>query len=152
MFLFSDNVTLADELALKRLAASKGLLMMGPGCGTAVINGVALAFANVLKRGPVGIVGASGTGLQELTTLIDRGGGGISQAIGVGGRDLSEAIGGIMMLQGIAMLASDPNTHVIALISKPPGCLGHRQDSVGRARERQADHRQLSWQPQGWPG
>jgi FdrA protein len=120
VFLFSDNVTLAEELALKRLAASKGLLMMGPGCGTAVINGVALGFANVLKRGPVGIVGASGTGLQELTTLIDRGGIGISQAIGVGGRDLSEAIGGIMMLQSIAMLAADPNTQVIALISKPP--------------------------------
>jgi FdrA protein len=120
VFLFSDNVTLEDELALKRLAASKGLLMMGPGCGTAVINGVALAFANVLKRGPVGVVGASGTGLQELTSLIDRGGVGVSQAIGVGGRDLSETIGGIMMLQSIAMLAGDPNTEVIALISKPP--------------------------------
>jgi FdrA protein len=120
VFLFSDNVTREDELALKRLAAAKGLLMMGPGCGTAVINGVALAFANALKRGPVGIVGASGTGLQELTTLIDRGGAGISQAIGVGGRDLSESIGGIMMLQGIAMLAADPETRVIALISKPP--------------------------------
>jgi FdrA protein len=120
VFLFSDNVTLVEELALKRLAASKGLLMMGPGCGTAVINGVALGFANVLKRGPVGIVGASGTGLQELTTLIDRGGTGISQAIGVGGRDLSETIGGIMMLQSIAMLAADPHTQVIALISKPP--------------------------------
>jgi FdrA protein len=120
VFLFSDNVALADELALKQRAVSRGLLMMGPGCGTAVINGVALGFANVLRRGAVGIVGASGTGLQELTTLIDRGGGGISQAIGVGGRDLSEAIGGIMMLQGIAMLAGDPNTEVIALISKPP--------------------------------
>jgi FdrA protein len=120
VFLFSDNVTFAEELALKRLAASKGLLMMGPGCGTAVINGVALGFANVIRRGPVGIVGASGTGLQELTTLIDRGGSGISQAIGVGGRDLSEEVGGIMMLQGIAMLASDPSTQVIALISKPP--------------------------------
>src|SRR5262245_8933792 len=120
VFLFSDNVTIEEELVLKRLAASKGLLMMGPGCGTAVVNGVALAFANVLKRGPVGVVGASGTGLQELTTLVDRGGVGISQAIGVGGRDLSETIGGIMMLQGIAMLATDPATQVIALISKPP--------------------------------
>src|SRR5919108_768708 len=120
VFLFSDNVTLEEELALKRLAASKGLLMMGPGCGTAVINGVALGFANALKRGPVGVVGASGTGLQELTSLIDRGGAGISQAIGVGGPRLSEAIDGIMMLQGIAMLAADPDTQVIALISKPP--------------------------------
>jgi succinyl-CoA synthetase alpha subunit len=120
VFLFSDNVSVGDERALKELAVSKGLLMMGPGCGTAVINGVALAFANVLKRGPVGVVAASGTGLQELTTLIDRGGVGISQAIGVGGRDLSEAIGGRMMLQGISMLAADPQTQVIALISKPP--------------------------------
>jgi len=120
VFLFSDNVTREEELALKKLAVAKGLLMMGPGCGTAVINGVALAFANALKRGPVGVVGASGTGLQELTTLIDRGGVGISQAIGVGGRDLSESIGGLMMLQGLAMLAADPDTKVIGLISKPP--------------------------------
>jgi FdrA protein len=127
VFLFSDNVTPEEELALKRLAISRGLLMMGPGCGTAVINGVALAFANVLKRGPVGVVGASGTGLQELTSLVDRGGAGISQAIGVGGRDLSEAIGGIMMLQGIAMLAADPATEVIALISKPPAALVARK-------------------------
>src|SRR6266545_5494024 len=116
VFLFSDNVTLAEERALKQLAAAKGLLVMGPGCGTAVINGVALAFANVLRRGPVGVVGASGTGLQELTSLIDRGGAGVSQVIGVGGRDLSEAIGGIMMLQGIGLLAADPDTRVIALI------------------------------------
>lgn len=77
VFFFSDNVSIEEELALKKLAVAKGLLMMGPGCGTAIINGVALAFANVLKRGPVGIVGASGTGLQELSTLIDRGGVGI---------------------------------------------------------------------------
>ena len=94
--------------------------MMGPGCGTAVINSAALAFANILKRGPIGVVGASGTGLQELTSLIDRGGGGISQAIGVGGRDLSENIGGIMMLQALSMLAADIDTALIALISKPP--------------------------------
>lgn len=120
VFLFSDNVSLDEELALKKLAVARGLLMMGPGCGTAVLNSVALAFANVLKQGPVGLVGASGTGLQELTTLVDRGGVGISQAIGVGGRDLSERIGGLMMLQGIAMLAADPDTQLIALISKPP--------------------------------
>jgi FdrA protein len=120
VFMFSDNVTLEEELALKQWAVAKGLLMMGPGCGTAIINGVALAFANVVRRGPVGVVGASGTGLQEVTSLIDRGGAGISQAIGVGGRDLSEKIGGLMMLRGIAMLAHDPATEVIVLISKPP--------------------------------
>ena len=120
VFMFSDNVTLEAELSLKNMASAKGLLMMGPGCGTSVINGVALGFANVLRRGPVGIVGASGTGLQEVTTIIDRSGVGISQAIGVGGRDLSETIGGIMMRQGIAMLAGNAETEVIVLISKPP--------------------------------
>lgn len=120
VFLFSDNVAIDDERALKHLAVSRGLLMMGPGCGTAIINGVALGFANALMRGSVGVAGASGTGLQELTSLIDRGGAGISQAIGVGGRDLSDAIGGAMMLQAIAMLIADPATEQIVLISKPP--------------------------------
>ncbi|HEX2987432.1 MAG TPA: acyl-CoA synthetase FdrA, partial [Chloroflexota bacterium] len=120
VFLFSDNVTLEEELELKQRAVSKGLLMMGPGCGTANINGIALAFGNVIRRGPIGLVGASGTGLQEVTTLIDRAGSGITQAIGVGGRDLSETIGGLMMRQGISMLAADPDTRIIVLISKPP--------------------------------
>ena len=120
VMLFSDNVTLEDELNLKKLAAQKGLLLMGPGCGTAVINGIALGFANVLDAGPVGIVGASGTGLQELTTLLNRKGVGVSQVIGVGGRDLSDTIGGIMMKQGISILSSDPTTELIVLISKPP--------------------------------
>ncbi len=120
VMLFSDNVSLEDELNLKKLAAQKGLLLMGPGCGTALINGVALGFANVLDAGPVGIVGASGTGLQELTTLLNRRGVGVSQVIGVGGRDLSDTIGGIMMKQGISILSSDPKTELIVLISKPP--------------------------------
>ncbi|GAC1644620.1 MAG: acyl-CoA synthetase FdrA [Herpetosiphon sp.] len=120
VFLFSDNVSLEDERILKQVAVAQGLLMMGPGCGTAIVNGVALGFANVLKRGPVGVVGASGTGLQELTSLVDRGGVGISQAIGVGGRDLSETIGGTMMLHAIAMLIADPDTTLLVLISKPP--------------------------------
>ncbi|MEW5961245.1 MAG: acyl-CoA synthetase FdrA [Chloroflexota bacterium] len=120
VFLFSDNVTLDEEVELKRWAVAKGRLMMGPGAGTAIINGVALAFANGVRRGPIGLVAASGTGLQEVTCLIDRGGSGISQAIGVGGRDLSEPIGGLMMRHGLAMLAADPATGLIVLISKPP--------------------------------
>jgi FdrA protein len=120
VFLFSDNVSVPEELELKQWAVSQGHLMMGPGCGTAIINGVALAFANAVRRGPVGLVAASGTGLQEVTCLLDRGGSGISQAIGVGGRDLSEKIGGLMMRQGLAMLAADPQTELIVLISKPP--------------------------------
>ena len=120
VMIFSDNVPIEDELTLKKLAVKKGLLLMGPGCGTAVINGIALGFANVLEKGPVGIVGASGTGLQELTTLLDRMEIGVSQVIGVGGRDLSDYIGGIMMSQAITKLTLDPATEVIVLISKPP--------------------------------
>lgn len=120
VMLFSDNVSLEDEIALKKKAIEKNLLLMGPDCGTAILNGVGLAFANQIKKGPIGIVAASGTGLQEVTVLIDRFGGGITQAIGTGGRDLSEKVGGMMMLQGIEILNQDPNTKVITLISKPP--------------------------------
>jgi succinyl-CoA synthetase alpha subunit len=120
VMLFSNNIPLADEIALKRLAREHGLLVMGPDCGTAIINGVPLAFANVLRRGDIGCVAASGTGLQQVTCLIDRLGGGISQAIGTGSRDLSAEVGGISMLEGIAALADDANTKVIVLISKPP--------------------------------
>lgn len=120
VMMFSDNVDLADEVALKQLAHERGLLMMGPDCGTAILNGVALCFANNVRRGNIGIVGASGTGSQELSVRIDDFGGGISQLIGTGGRDLSAEVGGIMMLDGIAALAADPQTDVIAVISKPP--------------------------------
>ncbi|HUX12209.1 MAG TPA: FdrA family protein, partial [Spirochaetia bacterium] len=119
--LFSDNVSLEDEIILKELGRSKGLLVMGPDCGTAIINGAPLCFANVVKRGSVAVVAASGTGLQEVTCLVDRYGAGISQAIGTGGRDLkNERVGGITMLMSIAALAKDPNTSVLAVISKPP--------------------------------
>jgi succinyl-CoA synthetase alpha subunit len=120
VMLFSDNVSLDDELALKQLAHQKGLLMMGPDCGTAIINGAALCFGNAVRRGPIGIVGASGTGSQELSVRIHEFGGGVSQLIGTGGRDLSEKIGGLMMLDAIDMLEADDATQVIALISKPP--------------------------------
>lgn len=120
VMLFSDNVTVEEEKRLKEYAAAEGLLMMGPDCGTAALNGVGLCFANRVRKGSIGLVGASGTGLQEVMVQIDRLGGGVSQAIGTGGRDLSEAIGGIMMLQGIKSLMADPATEVIALVSKPP--------------------------------
>ena len=120
VMLFSDNVTIEDELALKQLAHEKGLLMMGPDCGTAMINGAALCFGNAVRRGNIGIVGASGTGSQELSVRIHDFGGGISQLIGTGGRDLSEKIGGLMMLDAIGMLENDPQTEIIALVSKPP--------------------------------
>jgi len=121
VMLFSDNVSLEDEIALKEFGRSKGLLVMGPDCGTAIINGMPLCFANVVRPGPVGVVAASGTGLQEVTCLIDRFGSGISQAIGTGGRDLKNArVGGITMLMGIEALAKDQDTKVIVVISKPP--------------------------------
>ena len=120
VLLFSDNVPLADEVALKRMASDRGLLCMGPDAGTAIINGVALGFANAVPRGSIGLVSASGTGLQGVTCGIARAGGGISQAVGTGSRDLSEAVGGIMMSAGLAALQADPGTDVIVLISKPP--------------------------------
>lgn len=120
VLLFSDHVSIEDEVALKEFAAEHGLLMMGPDCGTAVINGIALGFANALPRGSVGIVAASGTGLQEVSTLLAKRGVGITQGIGTGGRDLREAVGGSMMLEGVRALRTDPETEVLVLISKPP--------------------------------
>jgi succinyl-CoA synthetase alpha subunit len=120
VLLFSDNVSLEDEIALKHYAAEHGLLLMGPGAGTAILNGVALGFANVIPPGPVGIVSAAGTGLQEVSTLLAKAGVGVTQGIGVGGRDLKEAVGGIMMRAGLQALQADPATQVITLISKPP--------------------------------
>lgn len=120
VLLFSDNVSLEDEVALKTLAAERGLLCMGPDAGTAIINGVGLGFANAVPRGPIGIVSAAGTGLQSVSSDIARRGSGVSQAIGTGGRDLSEAVGGRTMLAGLQALQADPDTAVIVLISKPP--------------------------------
>ena len=101
------------------MLAIAGLLVMGPECGTAIINGVGLGFANRVRRGPIGVVGASGTGIQELTSLIHRLGGGISHAIGTGGRDLHAAVGGLTTIQGVAALGGDPDTRVLLIVSKP---------------------------------
>ena len=120
VMLFSDNVSLAQEKAIKTLARSKQLLVMGPDCGTAIINGLPLGFANVVRRGGIGVVGASGTGVQEVTCRIDQLGAGVSQALGTGGHDLHQEIGGISMLHGLEALIDDPATAVIVLISKPP--------------------------------
>ena len=120
VFLYSDNVPLADEIALKKEAAEKGLLVMGPDCGTAIVNGVGLGFANRVRRGPIGLVGASGTGLQQLTVRIHQLGGGITHALGVGGRDLSGEVGAITAQQSLDLLRRDPETKVIVLVSKPP--------------------------------
>lgn len=120
VLLFSDNITIEEENELKDFAIKNELLMMGTDCGTAIINGVALGFANVVRRGNIGLVAASGTGLQELTVVIDKLGGGISQAIGTGGRDVKKEIGGKMMLFALDALINDPETQVIGIVSKPP--------------------------------
>jgi FdrA protein len=120
VLLFSDNVSIDEENELKDLAIEKRLLMMGPDCGTAIINGVGLGFSNKVKPGSIGLVAASGTGLQEVARLISNGGGGISQAFGTGGRDVKEAVGGKMMLSSLAILESDSKTDVVVIVSKPP--------------------------------
>ena len=120
VFLYSDNVSLADEVALKQTAAECGRLVMGPDCGTAIVNGVGLGFANRVRRGSIGLVAASGTGLQQVSARIHQLGGGISHALGTGGRDLSESVGAVTARQGLDLLIRDPETRVIVLVSKPP--------------------------------
>jgi len=120
VFLFSDHVSVADEIALKRRGAERGLLVMGPECGTAMLGGVGLGFANNVRAGSVGIVAAAGTGAQEASVLLDRAGAGVSHIIGVGGRDLSADVGGIMFRRGMELLAADDGTDTLLLVSKPP--------------------------------
>jgi FdrA protein len=119
-FVFSDNVPIEEEARLKQKAHEKGLLVMGPDCGTGVIHGLPLAFTNNNRKGRIGVIGASGTGIQEVTTLIHRYGQGVTNAIGTGGRDLSTAVGAISMIDSIVALNNDADTDVIIVISKPP--------------------------------
>ena len=137
VMMFSDNVDITDEVALKHLARKRGLLMMGPDCGTAIINGTPLGFANVVPRGDIGIVGASGTGIQEVSCLIANNGGGISHAIGTGGRDLKADVGGITTLMAIDLLDADPATRHIIVISKPPAATVARMvlDRIARSQK-----------------
>ena len=118
--IFSDNMPVGDEVALKREAERRDRLVMGPDCGTAIVGGVPLGFANRVRRGAIGVVGASGTGIQQVACLIDRLGAGISHAIGTGGRDLSREVGGATTLRALAMLAEDEGTRTVVLVSKPP--------------------------------
>ncbi|MFC2030303.1 acyl-CoA synthetase FdrA [Chloroflexota bacterium] len=120
LLIFSDNVPMEDEIELKSVAQERGLLVMGPDCGTAIIGGAALAFANAVRPGAIGLVGAAGTGIQEVSCLIDHLGQGVSQAIGTGTHDVAEAVGGITMIQGLRRLDADPNTEVLTIVSKPP--------------------------------
>ncbi len=120
VLVFSDGVPVEAEVALKRAAHDAGVLVMGPDCGTAIVSGLALGFANVVRRGPVGLVAASGTGAQQVSCLLDTAGVGVSHVLGVGGRDLSEAVGGLATLDALALLDADPATERVLLVSKPP--------------------------------
>src|SRR4029450_1611206 len=120
VLVFSDGVPVEDEVALKHAAHAAGVLVMGPDCGTAIVSGVALGFANVVRPGPVGLVAASGTGAQQVSCLLDMAGVGVSHVLGVGGRDLSEAVGGLATLDALAALSADPATERILVVSKPP--------------------------------
>jgi FdrA protein len=131
-FIFSDNVSISDEVALKRKAREGGLLVMGPDCGTGRIRGLPLGFANVVRDGSIGLVGASGTGVQEVMVHIDQLGGGVSHTIGLGGRDLSAEVGGITCLQALRALDADAATDVVVLISKPPAA-SVRDEVIGVA-------------------
>ena len=121
VFLFSDHVSLEEEISLKKLAREKGLIVMGPDCGTAIIGGAGIGFASRVRRGPIGVIGASGTGIQEFASLVHRAGSGISHAIGTGSRDFSDAVGGLSFLSALESLEDDPGTEIIAILSKPPG-------------------------------
>ena len=118
--IFSDNVPVEDEVALKRIGREKGLLVMGPDCGTAYIGGVGLGFCNVMRPGKIGIAGAAGTGIQEAMAAIDAARGGISCALGTGGRDVSDAVGGLAMVQAVETLSEDTATEVLLVLGKPP--------------------------------
>jgi succinyl-CoA synthetase alpha subunit len=118
---FSDNVPVADEVRLKQLARERGLFALGPDCGTAILNGVPLGFANAVPRGRIGLAAASGTGLQAVSCHLAAAGEGVSHAIGLGGRDLSDEVGALMLEPALAALAADPATAVICVIGKPPG-------------------------------
>jgi len=120
VFLYSDNVSQEDEIALKQQAAAEGLLVMGPDCGTAIVNGVGLGFANKVRRGPIGMVAASGTGLQQVSARVHQLGSGFTHAFGTGGRDLSQSVNAATARQGLDLLIRDPDTRVIVLVSKPP--------------------------------
>ena len=118
--IFSDNVSIEDEVALKRMGRERGLLVMGPDCGTAHIGGVGLGFCNVVRPGGIGVAGAAGTGIQEAMAAVDASGGGISCALGTGGRDVTAAVGGLAMIQAIETLSEDAATEVLLVLGKPP--------------------------------
>lgn len=171
---FSDNVPVEQEIALKKYADAAGVVVMGPDCGTSVVGGVGLGFANVVRPGPVGIVAASGTGAQHLMTLLDGAGVGVSHCVGVGGRDLSLEVGGRSTLRALDLLQADETTSLIVVVSKPPadevahlvreyadtvskpvliGLLGPGQPDITETARRVVEALGQSWEPPAsWEG
>ena len=174
VMLFSDNVPVEQEVRLKDVAAERGLLVMGPDCGTAVVGGVGLGFANAVRPGPVGIVAASGTGAQQLMGMLEQSAVGVSHCLGVGGRDLSAAVAGRSTKQALALLDADPATELILVVSKPPdpavaedvrayaqtlstpvilGLLGQGQEDITALAHRAVDALGREWtEPFSWDG
>lgn len=120
VMIFSDNVPISQEITLKEYGLAHGLLVMGPDCGTTIVSGLGLGFANAVQPGPVSMVGASGTGIQEMCALLDDAGVGIRHALGTGSHDLSEDVGALATIQALEALDADPGTELIVVISKPP--------------------------------
>jgi FdrA protein len=137
VFLFSSNVSVAEERSLKLEARERGLIVMGPDCGTAFLGGAGIGFANAVRRGPIGMVGSTGTGMQEFSSLAHQAGSGISNGIGTGSRDLADAVGGISTMAGIEALENDPGTRVIAVLAKPPepAATARLVERLGRCRK-----------------
>ena len=132
VLVFSDGVPVEHEVALKHAAHDAGVLVMGPDCGTAIVSGVALGFANVVRPGPVGLVAASGTGAQQISCLLDMAGVGVSHVLGVGGRDLSEAVGGLATLDALRRPRRRPGHRAGAAGLQAAGAVGRRQSVDGR--------------------
>ena len=137
VMIFSDNVPVEQEIMLKDIAAQRDLIVMGPDCGTAIVGGIGLGFSHTLAAGPVGLVAASGTGAQQVLCLLDYAGAGVSAALGVGGRDLSAAVGGRSARAALAALDADPGTELIIVVSKPPAA--EVASAVARVRGRPGD-------------
>jgi len=137
LLIFSSNVTIEDEIELKQFGTNRGLLVMGPDCGTSILNGIGLGFANRVRRGSIGVIGASGTGIQEITTQIHRHGLGISHAIGTGSNDVNDKVGAITMAEGLKRLEKDSATKVIVIVTKPPGPISEERilDTVRRSKK-----------------
>lgn len=131
MVLLSTGVTLTEEEKLKRKASKHGSLLLGPGCGTSILDGKGFGIWNSVRRGPIGIVCTAGSGLQALSCMVDEVG--VSHALGVGPRDLSQKINARGTLSALKFLAADEGTKVIVVVAQAPTS-GVARKVIGAAR------------------